>query len=85
MSQGPSKPDIGALEATIVEKARGFGASAAGIARVADLKAAPSYAAYEEDPYDPAHAGVEWRDEHRSVLVWALAHPATIASDWPVG
>ena len=73
------------IENTIVEKAKEFGASLAGIARIEDLKASPSYEVYAKAPfyeqYDPSSPdyfefnGVEWREEHKSVLVWALSHP----------
>jgi epoxyqueuosine reductase len=46
-----------------------------GIARVDDLKASMSFAIYDEKPYYPEYTGVEWNPAHRSVLVWALAHP----------
>ena len=73
------------IEKTIVEKARALGASLAGIARIEDLKASPSYEVYAKAPfyeqYDPSSPdyfefkGVEWHEEHKSVLVWALSHP----------
>jgi epoxyqueuosine reductase len=69
----------------IIEKAKELGASLAGIASIADLSASPSYKAYAEKPFyesypidDPNYfkfKGVEWREEHKSVLVWALEHP----------
>jgi epoxyqueuosine reductase len=60
---------------TIVEKAKEVGASLAGIATVEDLKASPSYEIYDKAPYYDEYAGVNYRDEHKSILVWALAHP----------
>jgi len=73
------------IEKVIVEKAKELGASLAGIARIEDLKASPSYEVYAKSPfyeqYDPSSSdyhqfkGVEWREEHKSVLVWALFHP----------
>ena len=63
------------IEQIIVDKAKELGASLAGIARVEDLKASRSYAIYDEEPYYDEYKGVEWKPEHRSVLVWALAHP----------
>ena len=75
------------IEKTIVEKAKDFGASLAGIARIEDLKASKSYEVYSKKPFYEEYdrkspdyhefKGVEWRKEHKSVLVWALAHPAS--------
>ncbi len=69
------KSDGNEIEKIIVEKAKEVGASLAGIATVDDLKAAPSYAAYDKAPFYEEYKGVEWREEHKSVLVWALVHP----------
>lgn len=63
------------IEDTIVEKAKELGASLAGIARVEDLKTSRSFEIYDKKPYYDEYKGVEWRPEHKSVLVWALAHP----------
>ena len=73
------------IEKTIIDKAKEFGASLAGITRIEDLKASPSYEKYSKKPfyeeYDPnspdyhGFKGFNWREEHRSVLVWALSHP----------
>ncbi len=71
------KSDGNEIEKTIVEKAKALGASLAGIATIDDLKAAPSYAAYDKAPFYEEYKGVEWREEHKSVLVWALVHPAS--------
>jgi len=87
------KSDGNKIEKTIVEKAKELGASLAGIARIEDLKASPSYEVYSKKPfyeeYDRSSPdyhelkGVEWREEHKSVLVWALVHPASEpALDW---
>ena len=81
------------IEKTIVDKAKALGASLAGIARIEDLKASRSYEIYSKSPfyetYDPESPnyfkfkGVEWRKEHKSVLVWALEHPVSEpALDW---
>jgi epoxyqueuosine reductase len=81
------------IKKVIVDKAIEFGASLAGIARIADLKAAPSYEAYARKPfyeeYEPDNpnyykfTGFKWGEEHKSVLVWALEHPDTEpALDW---
>jgi epoxyqueuosine reductase len=64
-----------AVEQIIVDKAKEIGASLAGIARVEELKASRSYEIYDQKPYYDGYEGVEWKPEHRSVLVWALAHP----------
>ncbi len=69
------KSDGNEIEKTIVEKAKELGASLAGIATVDDLKASVSYEVYDKSPYYDEYKGVEWREEHKSVLVWALAHP----------
>jgi len=87
------KSEVNDTSTTIVEKARALGASVAGIARIEDLKASKSYEIYARSPFyeqfDPKSPnyfkfkGVKWRDEHKSVLVWALAHPASEpAMDW---
>jgi epoxyqueuosine reductase len=63
------------IEQTIIEKAKELGASVAGIAAVADLKASRSYEIYDKSPFYEEYKGVEWRPEFKSVLVWALEHP----------
>jgi epoxyqueuosine reductase len=81
------------IEDNIVKKALELGASLAGIARISDLKASPSYQVYAEKPFyesypedDPNYfkfKGVDWRPEYKSVLVWALEHPESEpALDW---
>lgn len=65
------------IEKTIVRKAIELGASLAGIASIDDLRASPSYEVYDRRPFYKEYKGVEWHEEHRSVLVWALAHPAS--------
>jgi epoxyqueuosine reductase len=65
------------IEKTIVDKALELGATLAGIARIEDLKACRSYEIYDNKPYYPEYKGVEWKEEHKSVLVWALAHPSS--------
>ncbi|OQY17768.1 MAG: hypothetical protein B6I35_14115 [Anaerolineaceae bacterium 4572_32.2] len=77
------KSDNKKIEQTIVEKAKELGASLAGIALVKDLRASPSYAIYDKKPFYEEYKGVEWRPEHKSILVWALSHPASEpALDW---
>ena len=71
------KSDGNEIEKTIVQKAKELGASLAGIATLDDLKASPSYAAYDKEPFYKEYKGVNWREEHKSVLVWALVHPAS--------
>ena len=71
------------IEQSIIAKARETGASLAGIARVSALKDSPSYAVYDRRPYYREYKGVEWPKGWKSVLVWALAHPASRPSlDW---
>ncbi len=75
------------IEKVIVEKAIELGASLAGIARIKDLKTSPSFEKYDKAPfyeeYQPDSSdyhefkGFNWREEHKSVLVWALSHPAS--------
>jgi epoxyqueuosine reductase len=71
------KSDGKKIEQTITEKAKELGASLAGIASVADLRASPSYGIYDQSPFYEEYKGVEWREEFKSVLVWALVHPAS--------
>jgi epoxyqueuosine reductase len=81
------------IEKTIVEKALSLGASLAGIASIEDLKASKSYEVYANKPFYEEYdrespnyfkfKGVEWKEKHKSVLVWALSHPETEpALDW---
>ena len=71
------------LRQKIMDRAKEEGASLVGIVRIADLKNAPSYAVYDENPFYPEYKGVEWKDEYKTMLVWALAHPASEpALDW---
>jgi len=81
------------IEQTIVNKAKQLGASLAGIARIADLKASKSYERYAQSPFYETYGpespnyckfkGFKWREQHRSVLVWALVHPISQpALDW---
>jgi len=75
------------IEKTIIQKAKDLGASLAGIARIEDLKAYKSYELYEMRPlyeaYEPdldmdyQFEGFKWQEEHKSVLIWALEHPAS--------
>jgi epoxyqueuosine reductase len=71
------KSDSEKIERIIVEKAKEVGASLAGIATVDDLKASPSYEIYDKSPFYAEYKRVEWREEHKSILVWALVHPAS--------
>ncbi len=64
------------LRQRIMDKAKEEGASLVGIVRIADLKNAPSYSTYDENPFYPEYKGVEWKDEYKTMLVWGLAHPA---------
>jgi epoxyqueuosine reductase len=71
------KSDGNEIEKTIIEKAKALGASLAGIATIDDLKASNSYEVYDKRPFYEEYKGVKWREEHKSVLVWALVHPAS--------
>jgi epoxyqueuosine reductase len=81
------------IEKTIIEKAKAFGASLAGIASIKDLKTSKSYEIYSKSPFYEEYdrespnyfkfKGVEWHEEHKSILVWALVHPVSKpALDW---
>lgn len=77
------EPNGNKIEQSIIAKAKETGASLAGIARVAALKDSTSYAVYDKRPHRQDYKGVEWKEEWKSVLVWALAHPASRPSlDW---
>jgi epoxyqueuosine reductase len=83
MDERPQGLDGESTRLRILDKARELGASASGIASVADLSRVPSYAIYRDDPYYEDYPGAQWPDEHRSVLVWALPHPSSQPSlDW---
>lgn len=58
------------VEARILAAARELGATVAGIARVADLSAAPSSAS--EDAVQ-----APWSDAMPSVLIWGVGHPSS--------
>ncbi len=67
----------------IIEKAKDFGASLAGIASVAALKNSPSYEVYDKSPYYEGYEGVVWPAQAKSVLVLALLHdPSEPELDW---
>jgi epoxyqueuosine reductase len=71
------------LRDRIFTKAKGLGASLAGIASVAALQRSPSYGLYHDKPYYDGYEKVEWPAEARSVLVLALRHrPSEPALDW---
>jgi len=77
------KSDGNKIEKTIVEKAKELGVSLAGIATIDELKASVSYEIYDKKPFYEEYKGVKWRKEHKSVLVWALVHPASEPElDW---
>jgi len=81
------KSDGNKIEKTIIEKAKALGASLAGIASIEDLKASKSYEIYAKFPFYQEYdrespnyfefKGVEWREEHKSVVVLALVHPSS--------
>lgn len=67
----------------IVEKARAFGASLAGIASIAALKNSPSYEVYDKNPYYDGYEGVGWPADAKAALVLALVHrPSEPQLDW---
>ncbi len=71
------------IAARVVEKAKEFGASLAGIASVASLKASPSYDLYGTSPYYEGCDSIEWPEDAKSVLVLALSHEASRPElDW---
>lgn len=75
-----SRPDIATQ---IIEQAKTFGASLAGIASVAALKESPSYEIYHKSPYYNGYEKVEWPEDAKSVLVLALVHKASEPElDW---
>ena len=63
------------IEKIILAKAKALGVSLAGIASISDLKASKSYEIYDKTPFYEEYKAVKWRDEHKSVLVFALSHP----------
>jgi len=75
--------DKNALRKKILDKAAELGASLAGITAVADLKASISYTVYDKAPFYEEYKGVKWPEQWKSVLVWALEHPASKpVMDW---
>jgi epoxyqueuosine reductase len=59
----------------IIAQIKTYGAMSAGIASVAELKDAPSYAVYDKDPYYDAFEGIaDWPNEAKSVLVYTYPH-----------
>ncbi len=81
------------IEKKLIEKAKELGASLAGLTTIEALKASPSYEVYSKKPFYEEYErdspdfhefkGVKWRPEHKSVLVWALSHPASEPTlDW---
>ncbi|MFO8036346.1 MAG: hypothetical protein R6U57_06950 [Anaerolineales bacterium] len=66
------------LREMIINKAKEFGATLAGIGRVVDLKTTPTYEKYDRVPYlDFFEALPEWPSDAESILVFALLHPRT--------
>lgn len=68
-------PRENSIEAKIIAKAKELGISLAGIASIKDLKASTSYDIYDKKPFYEEYKGIKWREEHKSVLVFALSHP----------
>jgi len=69
------EPTPNGIEEKIIAKAKELGVSLAGIASIRDLKASKSYEVYDKKPFYEEYKGVKWREEHKSVLVFALSHP----------
>ena len=77
------QPHEKSIEETILAKAKELGVTLAGIASISDLKASASYKIYDKKPFYEEYKGVKWREEHKSVLVFALSHPRSEpALDW---
>jgi epoxyqueuosine reductase len=65
----------GGIAEDILAQIKTYGAMSAGIASVADLKDAPSYAVYANNPYYDGYEGIAgWPDEAKSVLVYTFPH-----------
>ncbi|OQY17766.1 MAG: hypothetical protein B6I35_14105 [Anaerolineaceae bacterium 4572_32.2] len=68
---------------SIIAKADELGASLAGIASIASLKASPSYDVCGKPPYYEGYGSIEWPKDAKSVLVLALSHEASKPElDW---
>jgi hypothetical protein len=77
------KPGGKKIEQQILDKLLSMGASLAGFASIEELKKAPSYPAYDASPFYKEYKGVTWRQEHKTILVWALSHPKSKPElDW---
>jgi epoxyqueuosine reductase len=74
----------GNIHERILSRIKDFGATSAGIARIADLKGSPSYPTYEQAPYYPYFEGYpQWPQEAESILVFSLRHKkAKPQLDW---
>ena len=71
-----------AVRDSILAKARGLGATLAGIASVDALRRSPP-AVYRKTPHLDDYDRIEWPVEARSVLILGLSHPLTEAGlDW---
>jgi len=69
------KNDVDGTETAILAKAKMLGVSLVGIAAIDDLKASVSYEKYDKRPFYEEYKGVEWPEQYKSVLVFALSHP----------
>ena len=71
------------LQEKILARAREEGAAVAGIVRIADLRNAPSYPAYDADPFYPEYKG--WSGRTSSSPCWSGGWPIPAAEpvlDW---
>ncbi|MBI9045128.1 MAG: hypothetical protein JEZ06_11625 [Anaerolineaceae bacterium] len=68
----------------IIEKAIGYGATMAGIARIEALKKSPTYLVYSQNPhYDDFLSIPEWPVDMPSILVFGLEHSSSEPDmDW---
>ena len=58
----------GNIEQAVIDKAKELGASLAGITSIKDLKASPSYAAYDKKPFYEEYDGIKWKPEHLNTV-----------------
>ena len=63
------------IQEKILFQVKEFGATTAGIARVDDLRASPSYERYQQDPYYEFFEGLpDLPKEAKSILIFSLRH-----------
>jgi len=64
------------IRTQILEHAKTFGASTAGIANIEALKKSSSHEIFNDKPYYSSCEEVKWPEDARSVLVMTLLYPA---------